>query len=88
MLGGGFAGAGDTLPPMIVHVIVAILRIPLAAWAVIGLGMGPMGICWTMTLTCVARGCVMAWWFRRGAWKTKELRRSRDPLPPADGPDL
>ena len=87
VLGGGFAGAGDTVPPMIVHVIVGILRLPLAWWAVIGVGMGPMGIAWSMTLTCIVRGVILALWFRRGRWKTKTFSGARLPLPAAEGPD-
>ena len=87
VIGGGFAGAGDTIPPTIIHVVFAILRVPLAWWAVMGLGMGPMGIVWTMTLTCIARGIIVALWFRRGAWKTKRLSPAPAPLPAAEGPD-
>jgi putative MATE family efflux protein len=86
-IGGGFAGAGNTVPPMIVHVAFAVARVPLAWWAVSGLGLGIFGITWTMTLTCIVRASVLAWWFRRGNWKTQELPGARRPLPPAEEPE-
>lgn len=87
-VGGGFAGAGNTLPPMIVHVAFALVRLPLAWWAVMSLGFGINGIAWTMSLTCVLRGVVLAWWFRRGSWKSMELPDIQRPLPPAEDPEL
>jgi Na+-driven multidrug efflux pump len=86
-VGGGFAGAGNTVPPMIVHAAFALLRVPLAMWAVFDLGMGVTGIAWTMSLTCVFRGAILALWFRRGKWKMKALPVSMRPLPPAEEPE-
>lgn len=87
VIGGGFAGAGDTMPPMIVHVAVAIARVPLASAAAFGLGLGPMGIAWTMTLTCIVRACILAWWFRRGRWKSMELPGEKARLPAPEAVD-
>lgn len=87
VIGGGFAGAGNTVPPMVVHVAFAIARIPLASWAVFGLGLGLFGVAWTMSLTCIVRGFILGWWFRRGAWKTMELPGSLRPLPPSEEPE-
>jgi putative MATE family efflux protein len=87
-LGGAFAGAGDTVPPMIIHVSFAVVRIPLALLAQDALG-GLMAVAWTMTATCVVRGALMALWFRRGAWKRRELRGfEADPLPSPEAPDV
>ncbi len=72
-LGGAFAGAGDTLPPMLVHVVVSVLRVPAAWWAVHGLGLGIQGIAWSMALTGIARCAVLAALFARGRWKHREL---------------
>ena len=85
-IGGGFAGAGNTVPPMIVHVFFGIVRIPLATWAVFGLGLGLYGVAWTMSLTCILRGIVLALWFRRGRWKEQKLHGVR-PLPPSEEPE-
>lgn len=87
-IGGAFAGAGDTVPPMLIHVGFAILRIPLASAAVPFLG-GLMAVGWTMTLTCIVRGSLMALWFRRGRWKTRELKGfGATPLPSPEAPDI
>lgn len=73
VLSGGFAGAGDTVPPMTVHVAFALLRLPLALWAVRDLGLGPVGIAWVISLTCIVRATILAAWFRRGHWKSRML---------------
>jgi putative MATE family efflux protein len=79
-LGGAFAGAGDTLPPMLVHVVVSVLRVPAAWWAVHGLGLGIQGIAWSMALTGIARCAILAGLFARGRWKLRELAM---PIPTA-----
>ena len=87
-LGGAFAGAGDTVPPMIIHVSFAVVRIPLAFLAVGALG-GLMAVAWTMTATCIVRSAVMAAWFRRGGWKRRDLRGfGAAPLPSPEAPDV
>ena len=86
-IGGGFAGAGDTLPPLAIHAAFAVLRFPLASWAVFGLGLGVYGIAWTMSITCVIRGIILTLWFRRGKWKENVLPGSRRPLPSAEEPE-
>jgi len=86
-VGGGFVGAGDTVPPMLIHVGFALVRFPLAAWASWGLGLGIYGIAWTMSLTCILRGVLLAFWFRRGRWKTKSLPGSLRPFPSPEEPE-
>ncbi|MFN7971857.1 MAG: MATE family efflux transporter [Acidobacteriota bacterium] len=71
VIGGGFAGAGNTVPPMAIHVAFALLRIPMAAWAVGRLGL--TGIAWVISLTCIVRAMMLAFWFSRGAWKRRVL---------------
>lgn len=77
VLNGAFSGAGDTLPPMVITGAVSTLRIPLAWWLCVDKGLGPLGIAWTITVTCIVRGALLAFWFRRGAWKTKALATAR-----------
>lgn len=86
-IGGGFAGAGDTVPPMVIHVVFALARIPLAYWAAFALGLGVFGVAWTMSLTCVLRAVILAFWFRLGRWKKKKLTGAVRPLPPSDEPE-
>ena len=63
------------------------MRFPLGAWASLELGFGIYGIAWTMSLTCVLRGVLLAAWFRRGRWKQKALPGSRRPLPSPEEPE-
>ncbi|NNE43044.1 MAG: MATE family efflux transporter, partial [Gemmatimonadetes bacterium] len=71
--GHAFAGAGDTLPPMYISVSMSVLRIPLAWWLAVPLGLGAPAIWWTITVTCLVRGLATVYWFRRGGWKRKDL---------------
>lgn len=86
-VGGGFVGAGDTVPPMLIHVGFALVRFPLGAWAGLQLGYGIYGIAWTMSLTCILRGVLLAFWFRRGKWKAKKLPGSLRPFPSPEEPE-
>jgi putative MATE family efflux protein len=85
VLNGAFSGAGDTMPPMLISVVISLLRIPMAWGLAIDAGWGMLGVAWTITLTCVARAVLIAFWFRRGAWKTKRLATAAPhPLPAPD----
>ena len=68
-----FAGAGDTLPPMLISVPMNILRVPLVLWAVRGQGAGLLGIAWILSTTGMLRGIIAAVWFHRGDWKRRGL---------------
>ncbi len=68
VLSGAFAGAGDTVPPLVIHVAVSMVRLPLAWLAAVRWGMGINGIAWTITLTCLLRATIVAGWFLRGRW--------------------
>jgi putative MATE family efflux protein len=70
-ISGGFAGAGDTTPPMIIHGTFAVLRLPLAVLAVHRLGLD--GIAWTISGTCIVRSVILVGWFLRGKWTTRKL---------------
>lgn len=72
-IGGAFAGAGQTVPPMVVHVLFAVGRVPLAAWAVHALDLGVLGIAWTMTVTCILRAAILLLLFRRNRWQQAAL---------------
>lgn len=70
---GAFAGAGDTLPPMIVSIVGSVARIPLAYALALWLGWGVAGIWWTITLTTIVKAIILLVWFRLGRWKNKEV---------------
>jgi putative MATE family efflux protein len=70
---GGFAGAGDTLPPMLVELPISAARVPLAWLAAGSLGLGLIGVAWVLSLTCILRGGWIALWFRTGRWQHRRL---------------
>ena len=67
-----FAGAGDTVPPMLVSVPMNALRVPLLWW-IVRTGGGLLEMGWVLAITCMARGVLAALWFRRGGWKHRNL---------------
>ncbi len=67
-----FSGAGDTVPPMLVSVPMNALRVPLLFW-VVHRGGGLLQMGWVLAITCMARGVLAAFWFRRGGWKHRTL---------------
>jgi len=73
VLGQAFAGAGDTLPPMLISVPVNLLRVPLVIWIVRELDAGILGVGWLLSLTAALRGIAAAVWFARGRWREKKL---------------
>lgn len=72
VLAGAFAGAGDTVPPLVIHAATSLLRVPLA-FVLVGAGWGLGGIAWTITVTCLLRSGIMTWWFARGRWARRRL---------------
>ncbi len=68
VLEGAFSGAGDTLPPMLVAIPGAVLRIPVAWALAISLGWGVDGIWWTITLSTIAKGSALYAWFSLERW--------------------
>ena len=73
VLEGSFSGAGDTLPPMIVLLPGAVVRIPLAYILSFPAGLGLNGVWWTLTITTFVKAGVLAFWFSRGKWKSRRL---------------
>jgi putative MATE family efflux protein len=73
VLEGSFSGAGNTIPPMTVSIPGSILRIPLAYLIAIFWGIGVDGVWWAITLTSIAKGTTLAFWFKQGKWKTKKV---------------
>ena len=70
---GAFSGAGYTLPVMLVTVPVTALRIPLAWFLAVKLGMGINGIWWSIAGTTFLKGALNLILFWKGVWK-KNLR--------------
>ena len=73
VLEGGFAGAGMTVPPMIVTMVLTALRVPLARLASESWGYGIAGIWAVIAATAALRGVVIAAWFALGTWKKRTV---------------
>ncbi len=70
---GAFGGAGNTVPPMIVSISGSLARVPLAYLLAVYWGMGIVGVWWVITFTSVVKGIILAYWFRKGRWKTQKI---------------
>lgn len=68
---GAFSGAGYTLPVMLVTVPITALRIPLAWFLAVKLGMGTSGIWWAIAGTTFLKGSLNLLLFWKGLWKKK-----------------
>jgi len=89
VLGGVFAGAGDTVPPMTIHLLFGAARPGLAYALAVGLGLGLTGIALTISITCILRAALLLAIFLRGGWKRHRLPGwIPPPLPAEDAPDL
>lgn len=73
VLGHAFAGAGDTLPPMLISVPLNAVRVPLVYWMIYALDGGILAVGWLLSITAALRGLLAAVWFARGRWKRKVL---------------
>jgi putative MATE family efflux protein len=74
---GAFAGAGNSLPPLLIYLPVTALRIPLCAILAPIYGMN--GIWIAIFSTSIAKGILIALWFKRGKWKKRRFRLSQNP---------
>jgi Na+-driven multidrug efflux pump len=73
VLEGAFGGAGMTVPPMTVSVLLTAARWPLSWWFAIERGGGVPAIWVVIASTAAARGVFLALWFARGTWKTRTV---------------
>jgi putative MATE family efflux protein len=69
VLEGAFSGAGLTVPPMVVSVVLTATRIPLAHLVSPSVD----GIWTVIAATAALRGVFLAVWFARGTWKTRTV---------------
>lgn len=73
VLGGAFAGAGDTVPPMAIFVPLNVARIPLAFALTGPLGLGVSGVWWAISGSTILKGLMIGAWFLRGRWKERKV---------------
>ena len=75
VMGGGLQGAGDTRGTMWVIILsMWLVRLPLAAFLALYMGLGACGVWAAMVISMVCQGLMMAWWFHQGRWKRLELK--------------
>jgi putative MATE family efflux protein len=68
VLEGAFAGAGSSIPPMLVCVPLTALRIP-GAYLLSRGQLGTRGIYWAISVSTGLKGLVLGLWFRLNTWK-------------------
>jgi putative MATE family efflux protein len=69
-----FNGAGDTVTPTWINLLCYwVFQIPLAWVLAAGVGMGPSGVFWAITIAETVIAVVAVAVFRRGAWKTRQV---------------
>ncbi len=68
---GAFAGAGNSVPPLMISLPITGLRIPLCAIFAPIYGMN--GVWIAIFTTTILKGTIMALWFKRGKWKERKF---------------
>jgi putative MATE family efflux protein len=67
--GAVMSGAGDTRPPMAISILANwAVKLPLAYWLAISLGIGVEGIWWAMAISIVFESVALLIWYRRDRW--------------------
>jgi putative MATE family efflux protein len=81
---GAFAGAGNSLPPLAISLPITALRIPLAAILAPVYEMN--GIWIAIFSTSIAKGVLLAFWFRLGRWKKRKFELGKRLEEPTESP--
>jgi putative MATE family efflux protein len=68
---GAFAGAGNSVPPLMISLPITALRIPLCVIFAPIYGMN--GIWIAIFTTTIIKGVIIAIWFKRGKWKERKF---------------
>lgn len=74
VFGAAFSGAGDTFPPMLASLIGNwLVKIPLAYALTLFFPLGSNGIWFAIGISVAVEALIMAIWFARGTWQTKNI---------------
>lgn len=71
-----FGGLGSTVPPVVVGLVVALSRLPLAYLLSVRLGHGGLGVAWTVNITVAVQTVVLGAWFVTRFDRTTQGSRS------------
>ena len=71
---GAFNGCGRTTPPAVTGIVLTAARIPFAYWLVTFPSLGLNGIWWSITLSSVLKGVVLAGWYAVFRRRLQEYR--------------
>ncbi len=63
VLEGAFGGVGNTTPPVIIGLITALARLPLAYALAVHFGLGGLGVAWAVNITLALQALVLGAWF-------------------------
>ena len=75
---GVFNGCGRTTPPAVTSILLTAARIPMAYWLVTFPALGMNGIWWSISLSSVLKGSVLAVWYY---FFQRRLHSARAPFP-------
>jgi putative MATE family efflux protein len=64
VLEAAFGGVGNTIPPVVVGLCIALARFPLAYLLAVHLGKGGLGVAWAVNATIIVQTLVLLAWFR------------------------
>lgn len=64
-------GAGHTLPILCISVPGNLLRVPLAWWLAVHLGVGAAGVWWAITASTILKAAALHWTVERGGWRRR-----------------
>jgi len=69
-----FNGAGDTMTPTWINIFCFwVVQVPLAYTLAIVMGIGPVGVFWSVFVSDILTGIIGYFFFRRGKWKLRML---------------
>ena len=66
-------GINTLVGPGSVSIPGSLARIPVAYYLAIDLGMGVSGVWWAVSITTLIKAGLLAYWFQKGNWKTKQV---------------
>ena len=73
VLEGGFSGAGNTVPPMVVQIPLMLARYPVGYLLAFHTGLGIDGVWWAISGSSMVVAISLGFWFRRGRWVGVEV---------------